>query len=130
MENDTSEKIFEYASMPVHGTLSSKIRKDVKLPFRPLGILKTLMETLGFEVTHCYEDLIFIEHNAFLLRMEAKGEEVSLLFNTESDVDKRDKIEEMLKSAGNEHNLVISCSGTYQMTAGEADGTINLEFLD
>ena len=100
------------------------------VPFRPLGILKTLLEALGFEVTHCYEDLVFVEHNAFLLRMEAKGEEVSLLFNTESDVDKREEIEELLKSAGNAHKLVISCSGTYQMTAGEADGTINLEFTD
>lgn len=100
------------------------------VPFRPLGIIKMLMEGLGFEVTHCYEDLVFIEHNAFLLRMEAKGEEVSLLFNTESDVNKRKEIEEQLKTAGKEHNLIISCSGTYQMTAGEADGTINLEFKD
>lgn len=100
------------------------------VPFRPLGIIKTLMETLGFEVTHCYEDLVFIEHNAFLLRMEAKGEEVSLLFNTESDIDKRKEIEEQLSLAGKEHNLVITCKGTYQMTAGEADGTINLVFKD
>ena len=100
------------------------------VPFRPLGILKTLMEALGFEVTHCYEDLVFVEHNAFLLRMEEKGEEVSLLFNTESDVDKRDEIEEQLKIAGKAHNLVISCSGSYQMTPNEADGTINLEFKE
>ena len=100
------------------------------VPFRPLGIVKTLMETLGFEVTHCYEDLIFVEHNAFLLRMEAKGQEVSLLFNTESDVDKREEIEELLKNAGKTHNLAISCSGTYQMTANETEGTINILFLD
>jgi hypothetical protein len=31
MEKETLEKIFEYASMPVHGTLSRKIRKGVKL---------------------------------------------------------------------------------------------------
>ena len=68
------------------------------VPFRPLGILKMLLETLGFEVTHCYEDLVFIEHNAFLMRMEAKGEAVSLFFNTESDRDKRDEIEALLKT--------------------------------
>lgn len=28
---ETWEKIFEYASMPVHGTLSRKLRKDVVL---------------------------------------------------------------------------------------------------
>lgn len=29
MEKSTLEKIFEYASMPVHGTLSRKLRKDI-----------------------------------------------------------------------------------------------------
>ena len=101
---------------------------NAPIPYRPLGILKTLMETLGFEVTHCYEDLVFIEHNAFLLRMEEKGEKVSLLFNTESDVDKRDEIAEQIKTEGKTHKLVITNAGTYQMTPNEADGTINLEF--
>jgi hypothetical protein len=31
MNKETMEKIFEYASMPVHGTLSRKLRKGVKL---------------------------------------------------------------------------------------------------
>lgn len=103
---------------------------NAPVPYRPLGILKTLMETLGFEVTHCYEDLVFVEHNAFLLRMEKKGEEVSLLFNTESDVDKRDAIAARFTAEGKVHNLVISCAGTYQMTPSEADGTITLEFQE
>ncbi len=98
------------------------------IPYRPLGILKTVIETLGFEVTHCYEDLVFIEHNAFLLRMEQKGEEVSLLFNTESDVDKRQEIAEMFKTEGKAHKLNIANTGTYQMTPNESDGTINLAF--
>lgn len=29
MKKETLEKIFEYASMPVHGTLSRKLRKDI-----------------------------------------------------------------------------------------------------
>ena len=100
------------------------------VPFRPLGILKNVMENLGFEVTHCYEDLVFVEHNAFLLRMEAKGEEVSLLFNTESDVDKRDAITKRFTTEAKAHNLVISRAGTYQMTPNETDGTITLEFQE
>jgi len=88
------------------------------------------MESLGFEITHCYEDLLFVEHNAFLLRMEEKGEEVSLLFNVDSDVDKRDEIAEIFSTRGKDHNLIIACSGTYQMTQNEADGTINLAFQE
>ncbi len=106
----------------------SIVTSHAPVPYRPLGILKTIMETLGFEVTHCYEDLVFVENNAFLLRMEEKGEEVSLLFNTESDVDKRDEIAELFKTEGKAHKLVISKAGTYQMKPNEADGTINIEF--
>lgn len=36
-------------------------------PFRPLGILKMALETIGFEGSHCYDDLVF---------------------NTESDIEK------------------------------------------
>lgn len=99
------------------------------VPFRPLGILKTLIESLGFEITHCYEDLVFVAHNAFLLRMEEKGEDVSLFFNTESDVQKREEIAELIVTEGKVHGLTISCPGTYQMIANETDGTINIEFF-
>lgn len=98
------------------------------VPFRPLGILKNLIEDLGFEVTHCYEDLVFIEHNAFLLRMEEKGEAVSLVFNSESDIDKRDEIADRFAVEGRVHNLIISRAGTYQMSPNATDGTITLEF--
>ncbi len=30
MKKETLEKIFEYASMPLHGTLSRKLRKGIK----------------------------------------------------------------------------------------------------
>lgn len=100
------------------------------VPFRPLGILKMVLENIGFEVTHCYEDLVFIEHNAFLLRMEEKGEDISLLFNSESDIDKRGEIAELLKKSGKTHDLVIAPVGTYTMIPNETDGTINLEFQE
>ncbi|WP_432735046.1 hypothetical protein [Maridesulfovibrio sp. FT414] len=31
MQKGTLEKIFEYASMPLHGTLSRKLRKNLKI---------------------------------------------------------------------------------------------------
>lgn len=31
MDKNTLEKVIEYATMPVHGTLSRKLRKDVQL---------------------------------------------------------------------------------------------------
>jgi hypothetical protein len=100
------------------------------IPFRPLGILKTVLESLDFQVTHCYEDLVFIEHNAFLLRMEEKGEEVSLFFNSESETDKRAGIAAALASTGKLHCLVISRRGTYALMPNTLDNTLSLNFLE
>jgi hypothetical protein len=47
MIKDTLEKIFEYASMPVHGTLSRKLRKDVKIQVNEGKIYENAVLFLG-----------------------------------------------------------------------------------
>ncbi len=47
MEKETLEKIFEYASMPVHGTLSRKIRKDVKIQVNEGRVYENAVLFLG-----------------------------------------------------------------------------------
>lgn len=47
MNKDILEKIFEYASMPVHGTLSRKIRKDVRLQVNEGRIYENAVLFLG-----------------------------------------------------------------------------------
>ncbi len=100
------------------------------IPYRPLGIIKTLLERLGHQVTHCYEDLVFIEHNAFLLRMEEKGAEVSLFFNTDSDSDQRAIIFKILLNAGSVYGLHIKRMGTYSLLPDIAANTLNLTFRE
>ena len=100
------------------------------IPFRPLGVLKSLLESLGHQVTHCYEDLVFLEHNAFLLRMDEKGEEVSLFFNRESEPDKRAAIAEILASAGHHCRLTITRRGIYRLAPHATDNTLSLEFRE
>jgi hypothetical protein len=47
MIKDTLEKIFEYASMPVHGTLSRKLRKDVAIQVNEGKIYENAVLFLG-----------------------------------------------------------------------------------
>ena len=49
------EKIFEYASMPVHGTLSRKIRKDVKLQVNEWSVYESAVLFLGDGFIHITE---------------------------------------------------------------------------
>ena len=44
---NTWEKIFEYASMPVHGTMSRKLRKGVSLQINEGNVYKTAVIFLG-----------------------------------------------------------------------------------
>ena len=44
------------------------------LPYRPLGVVKQLLEEIGMEITYAYDDLIFIQHNPVLLQFGKVGE--------------------------------------------------------
>lgn len=47
MKKEVMEKILEYASMPVHGTLSRKLRKGVKLQMNEGYVYETAVMFLG-----------------------------------------------------------------------------------
>lgn len=99
------------------------------IPHRPLGLIKAILENIGFTISHCYEDLVFIEQNAFLLRMEKKGENVSLFFNKESTLDARQEIHSLAQAAGKAEGLNLSRIGTYTLTANHND-TLDIHFSD
>ena len=55
MKKATLEKIFEYASMPVHGTLSRKLRKDITCQINEEKIYSDAIFFLGEEFVRITE---------------------------------------------------------------------------
>ncbi|SME96028.1 hypothetical protein [Desulfovibrio gilichinskyi] len=49
MQKTTLEKVFEYASMPLHGTLSRKLRKQLKIQINEGAIYESAVLFLGEE---------------------------------------------------------------------------------
>ncbi|GAB6061026.1 hypothetical protein [Desulfonatronum parangueonense] len=49
MQKETLEKVFEYASMPLHGTLSRKLRKGLKIQINEGRIYEGVVLFLGTE---------------------------------------------------------------------------------
>jgi len=49
MTKSTWEKVFEYASMPVHGTLSRKLRKGIKIQINEGKVYEQATLFLGEE---------------------------------------------------------------------------------
>ena len=54
--NKTWEKIFEYASMPVHGTMSRKLRKGVSLQINEGKVYEKAVIFLGEEFVRITEE--------------------------------------------------------------------------
>ena len=100
------------------------------IPCRPLGLIIEVLEKAGFASSHVYEDLIFPDHNAFLLRMEDIGSDVSLYFNEASEQKSRDGIASVLKINGLDVGLRVTFQGTYRLVADETSETIQIVFAD
>ena len=97
------------------------------IPYRPLGLIKELIDKTGLEITHVWEELVFIEHNQFLLMFGEKGEDVKLVFNTDSNEELHREIEEFFILEGKNLGLTIERGGAYT-TIPKDDGTFDIKF--
>lgn len=94
---------------------------------RPLGLVRDMLAGMGLELTYAYEDLAFVEHNAFLLQFEDTG--VGLHVNAECPDDKLEGLVADTVRAGAAVGLAVVMRGRYEIRAGEGDGTFSVHFL-
>ena len=90
-------------------------------PLRPLGIVKEVIEEIGCEITYAYDDLVFIEHNDFLLQFASDPNQIQLYFNTECPGEEAESITEKLLPAAVNKGLSVNRKGTYTMVADEGN---------
>jgi hypothetical protein len=101
----------------------------METPLRPLGIVREIVEELGHEITYAYEDLVFMQHNDFLLQFRDAPTEIALYVNTECGDGEADAIEHRLVPAGAAKGLTFIRKGTYTMTEDEGDN-LRITFND
>ncbi len=51
----------------------------------PLGIVKQIIEEAGMGISYVYEDLVFVEHNSYLLQFTDNKQEMLVHRNDEAD---------------------------------------------
>ena len=52
---------------------------------RKLGVVREIVESIGMEISHVYEDLVFLNHNGFLLRFTDKDNSICMHRNCEAE---------------------------------------------
>ncbi|NTW68902.1 MAG: hypothetical protein HGB23_03525 [Chlorobiaceae bacterium] len=96
---------------------------------RPLGTVIQLLEELGHEVTYAYEDLVFVNHNGFLLQFENAGPTLNLFFNRNFPKTEADSIEQSIIPAADKLGLAINKKGLYNLTEQDNEN-LKIEFFD
>jgi hypothetical protein len=96
---------------------------------RPLGTVIQLLEELGHEVTYAYEDLVFVNHNGFLLQFESSGPVLNLFFNRDFPKTEADTVEQIIIPAADKKGLSIIIKGQYSLTE-QANENLQIEFFE
>ncbi|WP_163707110.1 hypothetical protein [Mangrovibacterium lignilyticum] len=54
------------------------------IPFRPLSEVKMILEDAGTDISYAFDDLIFVEHTAYLIQFDDENKSnLKIYFNTE-----------------------------------------------
>ena len=95
---------------------------------KPLGIVKTIVESAGMGISYAYDDLVFLDHNAFLLQFADNDKEILIHTNSEAEGGEINDSVARLKNAAVAQGMTFMDGGLYTLTQLD-DENIRIEFL-
>ena len=96
---------------------------------KPLGTVKTIVEAAGMGISYAYDDLVFLEHNSFLLQFTGNDHEVTIHLNSEEDEAMVQRDIARLQQVALDHAMQFTCGTLYTLVPDEQD-TIRIEFSE
>lgn len=94
---------------------------------KPLGKVKTIVEAAGMGISYAYDDLVFLEHNSFLLQFTDNDREITVHVNSEADEATVHCDIERLQEAACNHTMQCARGGHYTLVP-EGEDSIRIEF--
>jgi len=96
----------------------------------PVGKVMNWLEAAGFEVSYLYEDLIFVESNAFLIRFDSADPNSILIYtNSECETSKASALKQHLLEEAKKQELMPVIKGTFSLSQRN-DDEIDIRFED
>lgn len=100
------------------------------MSLRPLGIAQEIVNDLKFEVVYAYDDLVFVEHNTFLLQFDdARKNHFRVYFNAECEEDTAARLEQALTAAAKARECTIENCGGFELVVPEGGSEFQVRFL-
>ncbi len=101
------------------------------MSLRPLGLAQEIVNDLKFEVVYAYDDLVFVEHNTFLLQFDdARKSNLRVYFNAECEADTATRLEQALTAAAKARGCMIENCGQFELVAKEGASEFQVRLLE
>lgn len=98
------------------------------MPERKLGVVKDIVEAAGMGIAHVYEDLVFLDHNAFLLQFTKDSGCLLLHLNRDVEQELAQSQISLLKQAAQERDMRLNDGNSYTLAQDDKEN-IRLEFF-
>lgn len=98
------------------------------MSIKPLGKLKELVESAGMKISYAYEDLVFLDHNAFLLQFGNDGRTIFIHTNSEADTGETAEGVSRLKKAASAVTDIAFTDGVFYTLTQVEDYNISIKF--
>lgn len=106
-----------------------KLRNMEKVAFRPLGKVLNLIQSLGLEINHNYDDLVFVSNSTFIIQFDSKIENKILIhFNKECKYEDSLKIYATIEHYSKKEGLIPEKASIFTMEQIEGKEEIELRF--
>ena len=99
------------------------------MSLKPLGMVKTIVEAAGMGISYAYDDLVFLEHNSFLLQFTDNDREFTIHVNSEADEATVHSDIERLQEVALNHTMQFTRGGLYTLIP-DGEDTIRIEFSE
>lgn len=99
------------------------------LPYRPLGLVKQLLEEIGIEITYAFEDLVFIQNNPALLQFGKVGEMLFFYANEDIEATEAAQLFATIQTKVGSHGMSLVQRGRYRLSEAAGEN-LSLEFLE
>lgn len=98
------------------------------MKLKPLGLVREIVESAGMWISYACEDLVFLEHNAFLLQFTAKDTELLIHTNSEAEASEIKGAMAKLQSVAAANGMTFTVGDWYTLSEADAEN-IRIEFF-
>ncbi len=108
----------------------TQCHETTTMSLRPLGLATEIIDDLKLEVTYAYDDLLFVEHNTFLLQFDdAQKSNFRIYFNVECEAGTAARLEQALSAAAKARECSIENRGKFELVVPEGGSEFQVRFL-